>query len=136
MKINLTAFNSCHIKNIMSQNDELLLIDMDTLSVGHPIFELAAIMCSYVIFEEDDPGNCLRFFQLPKHTCDDIFHGIVKRYFGEDTQEIREKIKIVAYAHMLWWNRANEPENINSFERIKLRLFDLLTKYDNLEVNA
>ena len=30
----------CHFKNIMVQNGELLLIDMDTLSVGHPIFEL------------------------------------------------------------------------------------------------
>ncbi|MEG2274675.1 MAG: anti-sigma factor antagonist, partial [Clostridia bacterium] len=43
-----------HIKNIMMQNDEVLLIDMDTLSYGHPIFELAQMYLSYVGFGEYD----------------------------------------------------------------------------------
>ena len=32
-----------HTKNLELQNDEVLLIDMDTLAVGHPIFELGSI---------------------------------------------------------------------------------------------
>ena len=36
-----------HIKNVMLQNGESLLIDMDTLCHGHPIFELASMYNSY-----------------------------------------------------------------------------------------
>ena len=32
-----------HTKNLELQNDEVLLIDMDTLAVGHPIFELGSM---------------------------------------------------------------------------------------------
>ena len=35
-----------HVKNIMMQNDDLLLIDMETLSTGHPIFEFGAIFAT------------------------------------------------------------------------------------------
>ena len=40
---NTFIHGDCHFKNIMVQGDELLLIDMDTLSRGHPIFELARL---------------------------------------------------------------------------------------------
>lgn len=39
-----------HFKNIMMQNGEVLLIDMDTLCHGDPIFEFAAIYNAYVGF--------------------------------------------------------------------------------------
>ena len=34
----------------MMQNEELLLIDMDTLSVGHPIFEFASMYATSIAF--------------------------------------------------------------------------------------
>ena len=36
-----------HVKNVMLQNGESLLIDMDTLCYGHPIFELASMFNAY-----------------------------------------------------------------------------------------
>ena len=36
-----------HLKNVMLQDGETLLIDMDTLCHGHPIFELASIYNAY-----------------------------------------------------------------------------------------
>ena len=43
-----------HIKNVMLQNDEILLIDMDTLCHGHPIFELASMFNAYHGFGDLD----------------------------------------------------------------------------------
>ena len=45
-----------HTKNLMLQNDEVLIIDMDTLAVGHPIFELASMFNSLVGYSELVPG--------------------------------------------------------------------------------
>ena len=124
----------CHFKNIMVQKDELLLIDMDTLSVGHPIFELAAICATYTIFNEDEPGNSLRFFGIKGDDCLKLYNGIVDLYFGKQDIAIKEKIKLVAYVHMVWWNRVNEPSNIVRFEGCRSRLYKLLDKYDDLDI--
>ena len=124
----------CHFKNIMVQGDELLLIDMDTLSRGHPIFELAAIYAPYVAFEEDDPGNTERFLGMPKDLVQNIYHDLVKGYFGKEDPVIYEKIALVSYIHMVWWNRINEPSNMKRLEGCKGRLLKLLDKYADVEI--
>lgn len=124
----------CHFKNIMVQNDELLLIDMDTLSVGHPIFELAAIYAPYCAFNEDDPGNSLRFFGIKDEDSAKLYNSLLNLYFGKDDPIIKEKIRLVSYIHMMWWNRLNEPENNVRLEGCKERLCKLLDKYDDLDI--
>ncbi|MCR4814384.1 MAG: aminoglycoside phosphotransferase family protein [Lachnospiraceae bacterium] len=44
-----------HLKNILISDDELMLIDMDTLCAGDPIFELATIYNSYMEFPSISP---------------------------------------------------------------------------------
>ena len=120
----------CHVKNIMVRDGEFFLIDMDTLSRGHPIFEYALLLCPYAIFEEDDPGNGLRFFGLPKETLQALWDGVAKSWLGEKyTKEALDQIRILAYIHMLWWNRKNEPENGKRFVGCKARLLALLKQY-------
>ena len=51
-----------HTKNLELQNDEVLLIDMDTLAVGHPIFELGSIYNSFQGFSEYD-HSVIQHFQ-------------------------------------------------------------------------
>ena len=41
-----------HVKNVMLQEGEALLIDMDTLCTGHPGFELASMYNAYVGYSE------------------------------------------------------------------------------------
>ena len=122
----------CHFKNIMVQQGELLLIDMDTLSTGHPIFELAQLYAPYVAFEEDDPGNCERFLGIESKLAQAIYFALLHKYFGKDDPVILDKIKLVAYLHMVWWNRVNEPNNNVRFEGCKGRLLSLLDKYDDV----
>ena len=126
----------CHFKNIMLQNGELLLIDMDTLSVGYPIFELAALFAPYVAFNEDDPGNSLSFFGMSDEDVAEIYNQLLIRYFGKDDQAIKDKIKIVGYVHMVRWTTNNEPNNTKRINGCKERLLQLLEKYDDLDLGV
>ena len=126
----------CHFKNIMVQGDDLLLIDMDTLSVGHPIFELAALYTPYCAFNEDDPGNAEKFFGIKDEDANKLFRALVALYVGKDDQDIINKIRIVSYIHMVWWNRTNEPQNNVRLNGCKERLIKLLDEYNDLDIGA
>ena len=54
-----------HIKNVMLQNGESLLIDMDTLCHGHPVFELANMYNAYKGFGETDHAVLGSFLGIP-----------------------------------------------------------------------
>lgn len=124
----------CHFKNIMVQGEDLLLIDMDTLSVGHPIFELAAIYAPYCAFNEDDPGNSERFFGITDEEGRKLYNDTLNLYFGKDDPVIKDKIKLVGYIHMVWWNRVNEPNNNVRLEGCRGRLYELLDRIDDLDI--
>ena len=123
----------CHFKNIMVQGEDLLLIDMDTLSRGHPIFELASIRAPYVALE-DDPGNCEKFLGVPKDFSYKLYDDVINAYFGKDDSVIKDKIAIVCYIHMVWWNKVNTPDNSARLEGCRSRLYSLLDKYDDLDI--
>ena len=126
----------CHFKNIMVQNGELLLIDMDTLSVGYPIFELAALYAPYVAFNEDEPGNSERFFGISDEKAAKLYDELLNRYFDKVTDEIKDKIKIVGYVHMIRWTSNNDPENTKRLNGCKERLLKLLEKYNDLDIGV
>lgn len=126
----------CHFKNIMVQNGELLLIDMDTLSVGYPIFELAALYAPYVAFNEDEPGNSERFFGISDEKAAKLYDELLNRYFDKYDDAIKDKIKIVGYVHMIRWTSNNDPENTKRLNGCKERLLKLLEKYDDLDIGV
>lgn len=133
---NTFIHGDCHVKNIMAQGDELLLIDMDTLAKGHYIFELATIYAPYIAFEEDAPGTTEEFLGIKKELSHKIFYDIVRRYFNktEDDQEILDKIKIVAYIHMVRWTLKHTPDDTKRLNGCKERLLSLLFKYEDLVI--
>lgn len=124
----------CHFKNIMVQGEDFLLIDMDTLSVGHPIFELANLRCPYVAFEEDAPGNCEQFFGMKAEYCVKLYDDITRLYFGKEDEVIKDKIALVCYAHMVWWTLTNQKDNQKRLNGCKERLIALLDKYDDIDI--
>ena len=124
----------CHFKNIMVQGDDFLLIDMDTLSRGEAIFELATLRAPYVAFEEDDPGNNEKFLGLSADMCKKLFNDIVEKYYGKKDQAIKDKIALVCYIHMVWWNKVNTPDNQKRLEGCKSHLIELLDKYDDVKI--
>ena len=124
----------CHFKNIMVQGEDFLLIDMDTLSVGHPIFELANLRCPYVAFEEDAPGNSEQFFGMKAEYCVKLYDDIIRLYFGKEDEVIRDKIALVCYAHMVWWTLTNQKDNQKRLNGCKERLIALLDKYNDIDI--
>ena len=124
----------CHFKNIFVQNGDLLLIDMDTLSVGYPIFELAAIHFAYKALNEDEADNSMKFFKISREDAYALYDGLINRYFGKDDQAIKDKIAIISYIHVLFWNRKNEKENTARFESVKQKLYQLLDKYQDFDL--
>ena len=122
----------CHFKNIMVQEEELLLIDMDTLSVGHPIFEFAQLYAPYCAFEEDDPGNVKKFLGVEAEDTRRLFNALLTRYLGKQDEDILNKIRLVCYIHMVWWTTVNQPDNKVRLNGCKERLLSLLDKYDDV----
>lgn len=126
----------CHVKNIMIQGDDLFLIDMDTLSKGHPIFELACIYATYIAFSEDDPGNSDRFLGIPDAFAKQLFKDVLTKYMGKFDEDTYNKIAIVSYAHMIWWTLTFSPENEARFKGNLERLRTLLARYNDLKIDA
>ncbi|MBR4501014.1 MAG: phosphotransferase [Clostridia bacterium] len=71
-----------HIKNIEYQNGEYLLIDMDTLCHGHPIFEMSSMYNAYVGFGLVDPEELEKFMGLPVETCHIFWRKSLEYYLG------------------------------------------------------
>ncbi len=113
-----------HIKNIMRQNGENLLIDMDTLSMGHPIFEFAAIYLAYLGFSSIDRNNVKMFLGIPFEQAETFWNATLKYYFdGKDEaflQEIENKAAIIGFSRVLrrTFRKAKEDEDY------KARLID------------
>ena len=116
----------CHVKNVLCQNHELFLIDMDTLSVGDPVFELSGIYATYIAFEEASPGNNIAFLGLDEKLSRKLYLDTLDRYFGGMSEDQWNRIMVAAYTHMLWWIDTFDPENDNRRQVMTRRLKETL----------
>ncbi len=123
---NTYVHGDCHVKNILVQGEELLLIDMDTLSRGNPLFEFAGIYATYILFEESDHGNSKRFLDMEPEISRKIYDTLFALCFGEDNKEAYRKAAILSYCHLAWWNQKNEKENLGRREFVIKHLAALL----------
>lgn len=73
-----------HTNNVLSQNGETLLIDMDTLSHGHPIFELATVYLTFVGFNDALPANSQDFLGYSAETAKKCWEAFLPIYLGTD----------------------------------------------------
>ena len=94
-----------HTKNVELQNDEVLLIDMDTLAVGDPVFELGSIYNSFIGFYELDPEGIRRFQGFDFETAKRFWRCFLAAYLGTDCEdklrEVEDKARIVGYARLI-----------------------------------
>jgi uncharacterized protein (TIGR02172 family) len=113
-----------HMKNIMVTDNEPMLIDMDTISTGQPIFDLQALYVSYIAFPEDDPDNLLSFFGIPNELGKRIWNTIIELYFDTTDEKriagINSKIKLLAMVRFLYiLSLADPKDNELNEKRIK-----------------
>ena len=94
-----------HTKNLELQNDEVLLIDMDTLAVGYPIFELASMFNSFVGYSESDHEIIRKFQGFDWETGLRFWRKSLAAYLGTNCptkiKEVEDKARIIGYTRMI-----------------------------------
>ena len=94
-----------HIKNVMMQNGEVLLIDMDTLCVGNPIFELGSMFNAYKGFAALNDSVTLAFMGLPTEICVTFWKKTLQAYLSTTDDkvinEVENKARVVGYMRLL-----------------------------------
>ena len=128
-----------HTKNIVLAGDEVLLIDMDTLSVGHPIFELAQMYNSYVGYSEYNPDIVREFQGYSAPIAREFWKRSLRAYLGtEDDRwvtEVEEKIRCLSYSDLIDWRRRHGVHTAEEQATLALwtdRLIQLLDRVDSL----
>ena len=95
-----------HTKNVMLQDGEALLIDMDTLSRGDPVFEFAAMFNAYKGFYDGRPPvTGPSFLGITYEQGLTVFEETLKLYFGTEDEKlltaVKEKAALIGYARLL-----------------------------------
>ena len=132
---NTLVHGDCHFKNIMVQSGELVLIDMETLSIGHPIFELAGLYSAYIGFNEFNPEESMEFFGVSNEEVRKLFHSLMDSYFPNYNEEIKDKISLVSYINVYRWYYAHKPSS-DVVGKYKEKLVNLLNKYNDLDIGV
>jgi thiamine kinase-like enzyme len=137
-KRNTLMHGDYHTNNIMVQNGEPLLIDMDTLCMGHPVFELGSMFNAFVGYSELNHQNMMDFFGYSFETAGKFWNLALKMYLGTEDeavcQRVAEKAMIIGYTRMLRRavRRPNEADSPAKIARCKEMLAVLLNKVDTL----
>lgn len=137
-KQNTILHGDYNTNNVMVQNNEPLLIDLDTLCMGHPVFELGSIFNSLVGFSELDPQNNMRFYGYSLETARRFLEEAFSRYLGTEDpdlcQSVMEKAMIIGYTRMLRraLRRPKEEDSPVKIARCKEMLGRLLQRVDTL----
>lgn len=106
------------IKNLMKQGDDILIIDMDTLSYGNPIFEFAGIYASYIAFACVNKNNPIDFLGISYEKTCSLWENIFNKYHSnmndKEKSKYLEKIKILSYLQVLFI-RSKFEDDTNKF---------------------
>lgn len=129
-----------HLKNVMLQNGECLLIDMDTLCHGHPIFELASMFNAYLGYCELDHSLVESFQGINYDTSKKFWNRSLQLYLGTEDpaalKAVEDKARVVGYTRIM--RRRIRRDGFNSeegraeIENCKKQLLDLLPRIDTL----
>ena len=132
---NFVIHGDYHTNNVMIQNGEPVLIDMDTLAVGHPVLELGSMFNAFVGFGESDREGSESFFGFDYETANRFWRLSLARYLGTDDEKIIEdtenKAKIIGYMRLLrrCLRRDATETTVNHY---KANLIETLDKVDTL----
>ena len=137
-KQNTLMHGDYHTNNVMVQNGEPLLIDMDTLCMGHPVFELGSMFNAFVGYSELDHQNMVDFFGYSFETAGKFLNASLKMYLGTEDetvcQKVMEKAMVIGYTRMLRRavRRPNEADSPAKIARCKEMLAKLLEKTESI----
>ncbi len=131
-----------HFKNILMQNNEVLLIDMDTLSRGNPIFEFSGLYDAYVGFSLFDHDNIKQFLGLSFEEGNHVWNKTLEYYFGTEDKdkllEIEKKVGVISslrlFRHIIYKGMDKEEKYQKQKEMYLAKLNFLLDEVDDLSI--
>jgi len=121
----------CHVKNIRVVKNEFYLIDLDTLSMGDPIFELMGLCSCYHAYSNKDETGYDIFFDIDGGIIQRVYQYILDNYYPNISEEAKcdniKKIELFTYIIMLYNLNPDNPKEKacfdDMFSRVKARLF-------------
>ena len=137
-KQNTLMHGDYHTNNVMVQNGEPLLIDMDTLCMGHPVFELGSMFNAFLGYSELDHQVTMNFYGYPHESAERFWSLALQQYLGTKDEEtcraVAEKAMVIGYTRMLRRaiRRPNEADSPAKIARCKEMLARLLERVDSL----
>ena len=138
-KQNTMMHGDYHTNNIMIQNGEPILIDLDTLCVGHPIFELGSMYNAFLGFSELDHNVIKEFMGYDRETSQRFWNMSLAAYLGTDDKatlcEVENKARVIGYTRLLR-RSVRRPDEDGAKEKIayyKEKLIEVINKVDTLE---
>ncbi|MCR5067625.1 MAG: anti-sigma factor antagonist [Erysipelotrichaceae bacterium] len=125
-----------HTQNIMFQNGEVILIDMDTVAAGDPIYELGNIYQSFVAYNEVNHEHAMDFLGMTYEHTVYMWQKTLELYMETDDPKVLEeaenKAKIVAYTRLLRRTVRKDSENRALIANCEEKLKELVGKVDSL----
>lgn len=131
-----------HTKNLELTGDEVLLIDMDTLAVGDPIFELGSMYNAFIGFSECDPEVIKSFQGFDLETSKLFWNKVLKAYLNTSDEniikDVEDKARIVGYTRLIRRSirrgGLDDEQKKLEIDHWKGELMELLDKVDTLEI--
>ena len=93
-----------HAKNVMMQNGEVILIDMDTLCMGHPVFEMGSIFNAYTGFYVTSPERRGAFIGLDAEMAEQVWNGLLLHYADGDedkAKKIEQRAALIGFVRLM-----------------------------------
>ena len=121
-----------HLKNQLLVGNDLMLIDMDTLCTGHPIFELASVCNSYFEYGQISKDIVENFLEIPFDKAVYLWKNISRKYFSdlndEEYQTVIDKVRLIGCVRGLHFFKKHNFSKENVEKYLK-DLRELLNKF-------
>ena len=139
---NRVVHGDIQMKNVMLVDEEAMLIDMDSLGLGNPVFELAGLFVTYQEFEEDEPDNSMNFLGMTQDKVDKIWQLILRYYFfftdESDKERTVNKIRLAAALRFLFLIETTDLKD-SDLGRLRIRhtaehIDELLPQVNDLSI--
>lgn len=125
-----------HTNNIMVQKGDPVLIDMDTVSYGHPVFEFGSSFLAYKGFSTVDRSAVKNFLGLDYDVAVKFWNGFLRLYFEGLTEQevavIEKKAMTIGYLRLLRRTYRRDADNTALIEACRENLVNLVSELDNL----
>ena len=130
-----------HPSNIMMQEDEPLLIDMDTLSYGNRIYDLANTYVCLKGFGKIDESMTIEFLGFGHKYSSLFFDYFLKYYLGSEDKDFLkkedDKVKLLAYIRLYYHfkrRKKSEDDYKNEIEYIFNEIKALINSVSSLNI--